>query len=197
MVRVLKVPSEKFRDKIAKSVRGWVTSLKKELGYVPSVEQIKKLLVEGYMNLLGVDLIPSSPTDLERGIWEQQVKPRHISREWLYMPEFRHEEILKGRIVKIAADVKIVEVIHKAGKLIRVTAELSGNKILDILISGDFFMMPESALPKLESNLKGAVLSRDEILKIVYKFFMDYKVQTPGLCPEDFANAIIKLRELA
>ena len=47
MAHVLKVPSEKFRDKMVKSMREWVTSIKKELGYVPSSEQIKKLLVEG------------------------------------------------------------------------------------------------------------------------------------------------------
>ena len=57
---------EKFRDKIVKSMTEWVTSIKKELGYVPSSEQIKKLLVEGYENILDIKLTPSSPNGLEK-----------------------------------------------------------------------------------------------------------------------------------
>ena len=197
MAHVLKVPSEKFRDKMVKSMREWVTSLKKELGYTPPVQQIKKLLVEGYESVLGVRLIPSGINDMEKSIWEQQVKPRHLSHEWLHMPELRHEELATGRAVKVADGVKIVEVAHKAKKLIRVRAELIGEKILDLLISGDFFMMPEDALPKLESRLKGATLNREEVLKRIREFYEKNKVQTPGIVPEDFAEAIMRLRELA
>ena len=35
---VLRVPDEKFRDKMAKSMRDWVTSLKRELGHTPPRE---------------------------------------------------------------------------------------------------------------------------------------------------------------
>lgn len=197
MSQVLKVPSAKFRDKMVKSMREWVTSLKKELGYIPPVGQIKKLLVEGYEKVLGVRLRPSGASDVEKRIWEQQVRPRHLSREWLHMPELRHEELATGRAVKIADGVKIVEVNHKARKLIRVRAELIGEKILDLLISGDFFMMPENALPKLELSLKGATLSRQEVLERIRGFYEKNKVQTPGIAPEDFAEAIMRLRELA
>ena len=41
---------------MAKSMREWVTSLKNELGYIPPVEQIKKLLVEGYEKILKIRL---------------------------------------------------------------------------------------------------------------------------------------------
>ena len=48
IVRVLKVPDEKFRDKMAKSMREWLTSLRQELGHVPPVEHIKELIAEGF-----------------------------------------------------------------------------------------------------------------------------------------------------
>jgi lipoate-protein ligase A len=45
MGNVLKVPSEKFRDKLAKSMREWVTSLNLELGRAPTPDEAKSLLV--------------------------------------------------------------------------------------------------------------------------------------------------------
>ena len=41
MARVLRVPDEKFRDKMAKSMEQWVTTLKRELGESPPPERIK------------------------------------------------------------------------------------------------------------------------------------------------------------
>lgn len=197
MAQVLKVSSEKFRDKIVKSMTEWVTSIKKELGYVPSSEQIKKLLVEGYESILEIKLTPSSPSDLEKRFWEQEVKPCHLSSEWLHMPELKHEELVKGRTVKVAGSVRVAEVDYKATKLIRVTAELADGKILDIMVSGDFFMIPKDALPKLESCLKGSTLNREVLIERLHEFYEKNKVQTPGVVPEDFVEAIMKLNELA
>ncbi len=197
MARVLRVPSEKFRDKMAKSMREWVTSLRAELGHVPPVREVKRLLVEGYETVLGIRLTPSGPTEAEREFWEQEVKPRHLSQEWLSMPEYRHPGLAAGRAVKIADGVKVVEVDHKAAKLIRVRAELHGDRILDILLTGDFFMMPGDALPRLEAGLRGAQLSREEVLRRIREFYEENRVQTPGIAPEDFAEAVMKLREMA
>ena len=102
----------------------------------------------------------------------------------------------KERVVKVAEGVRIVEVDHKAKKLIRVRAELVGDKILEILFSGDFFMVPEGKLSKLESKLKGAALNREEILEKVRGFFGKNKIQTPMITPEDFTDAVMKLKEL-
>jgi len=197
MANVLKVPNEKFRDKMVKSMKDWVTSLKRELGYIPPVEEIKRLIVDGYEQILGIKLVESDATETERKIWEEEIKPKHCSENWLYMPELSHEEIAEGRAVKIADGVKVIEVEHKAKKLIRVRAELIGTRIIDIMISGDFFMIPKEALKDLESNLKGSILDRKELLSKVKNFYSRSSVQTPGINPEDFVDAIMKLSELA
>ncbi|MEM2904558.1 MAG: hypothetical protein QW057_03355 [Candidatus Bathyarchaeia archaeon] len=196
MARVLKVPSEKFRDKMVKSMEEWVTSLRKELGEAPPAEDVKRLLAEGYTQTLGVELEASEPTEAERTIWENEVKPRHLSREWLYMPEQGHEALATGRAVKVAGGVRLVEVEHKARKLIRVRAELVGETINDILLSGDFFMLPERALKRLESRLKHVRLNREEVLTAICEFYEESGVATPGILPEDFAEAVMKIRDL-
>lgn len=195
MVRVLKVPDEKFRDKVAKSMREWLTTLRRELGYTPPVEEVKRLLREGYEKVLGISLKPSEPTEEEWRIFDEEVKPRHLSDEWLYMPEMRRGWIPEGRMVKIADGVRVVHINHKAAKMIRVTAELREDEILDLLITGDFFMIPEDSLPRLEEMLKGARLNQGELLKRVEAFYRETGVQTPGLKPQDFVDALMKLRE--
>jgi len=195
MARVLKIPDEKFRDKMAKSMREWVTSLKGELGYIPSVNEIKKLLVEGYEKILEIKLIPSSPSEDELHIFENEVKPKHMSYEWLHMPELTHRELTIDRAVKIADGVKVIEVVHKARKLIKVTAEVIGNKILDIMITGDFFMVPEDGVSKIESALRGMTLNHEDVVKKIKEVFKKYGIQSPGIPAEDFADAIMKLKE--
>ncbi len=197
MANVLKVPNEKFRDKMSKSMREWVTSLRRELGYVPPTEEIKRLLVEGYECVLGVRLVRSEATKTEREMWEERIRSKHVSKDWLYMSELRHQGFGEGRAVNIAEGVKVVETDHKAKKLIRVRAEIAGNQIRDIMISGDFFMMPEETIGDLESSLKDVVLERDELLKRIQRFYESREVQTPGLTYEDFAEAVLKLRNMA
>jgi len=194
MGRVLKVPSVKFRDKMAKSMMEWVTSIKRESGNAPSVEVVKGLLAEGYEEILGINLVVAKPTINEMTTWEEEVKPRHTSADWLYMPEIRHKHIIQERAIKVAGDVRIVEVEYKAHKLIRVTAELVGEEIKDLMLSGDFFMIPEDGLPKLESALNGTILDRDVILGRVRAVYESCGIQTPGIGPEDFTEAMMNLR---
>lgn len=191
MARVLKVPSEKFRDKMAKSMREWVSSLKREIGHVPPRNEIKRLLVEGYSEI-GIELVRGKLSDEEKEIFEREVRPKHLSKDWLYMPEWRHRELVERRAVKVVAGVEVVEADFKAKKMIRVTAEVAFGKIRDILISGDFFMVPENALPKLEEALTDSPLEKKALLKRVKRFYEETKVQVPGIEPKDFVEAIMR-----
>jgi len=195
MARVLKVPDEKFRDKMAKSMREWVTSLKRELGYVPPVEKVKELIVEGFEKALGIKLEEGSPSPRELEIFEEEIKPRYTSEEWLYMPEERHPWAHPGRVVKIADGVRVVSVAHKARKMIRLTAEIMEDKILDVIIAGDFFAIPEEAMSGLEEELRGCRLVKEELLERIKAFYERSGIQTPGIGPEDFVEAFMKLRE--
>ena len=192
MCRVLKVPDEKFRDKIAKSMREWVSSIKKELGYIPPTEKIKELLKEAYEKTLNVKLTTSRPTEEEWKIFYEEVRPRHESKEWLYMPETKHEWL--SRTVKIADGIRIVKANYKAKKMIKITAELLENKIIDISISGDFFAIPEEAVSKLEKMLTGVKIERKKISEVIKRFYDETKVKVVGASPEDFVEAIMRIR---
>ncbi|GAJ04771.1 unnamed protein product, partial [marine sediment metagenome] len=170
MARVLRVPDEKFRDKMAKSMREWVTTLRRELGEPPTVGEVKAIYSNAFQDILGVDLVKGEPSELEWEIFNEETKPRHTSREWLYMeapPAQRRE----GRAVKIAHDVKMVEADHKAKKLIRIRAEMMGQEIMSVQIRGDLFVIPKEAVATLEEMLAGVKLEEEELMNILDEFY--------------------------
>jgi len=194
MARVLMVPDEKFRDKMVKSMRDWVTTLKRELEMPPSAEKVKEVYQEVFQELLEVELVKGEPSELEWAIYNEETVPRHTSREWLYMDM---EKIPRGqgRAVKIAHDVKVLEVDYKARKLIRLRAEMIGHKIGNIQIRGDMFVIPKEAVSVLERMLCGVELERAELSEIIAKFYEVTGAQTLGMTIEDLVTALMNLRE--
>ena len=192
MARVLRVPDEKFRDKMAKSMEQWVSSFKKELGESPSPERIKEVYVAEFQRLLDIKLEPSEPTEIEWKIFNEETKTRHTSREWLYMEAPKQKS---GRAVKIAHEVKVIEADHKAGKLIRVRAEVKGDTILDAQITGDFFVIPKEAIQELETRLTGLKLDDDVLLDAVQGYYNECHPESPGVTSRDIVDAFMKLRQ--
>ena len=195
MAGVLRVPDEKFRDKMAKSMRDWVTSLSREAGHVPAVQEIKALIAEGFRERLGLMFQSADPTEEEEDIWRNEVLPRHRSEEWLTGTTlFRREGT--ERSVKIQGDVHIARVDLKKAKLIRVQAVLDNNVIQDVSISGDFFVIPESCISQLQDTLKGCHVAETDIEDRVTGFFKDRDVEMPDMTPLDFVEALLRLRDV-
>lgn len=192
MASVLRVPDEKFRDKMARSMRDWVTSIRRELGYIPPAEEVKRVYSIAFQDTLGVRLLRSEPTDMEWKIFEEEVKPRHISKEWLYMESPKADG---GRAVKIAGDVRVLEIDYKAKKLIRIRAEIKGNRILSIDIRGDFFAAPKETVEGLEEMLIGLELEARTVSNAIERFYRESGAQILGLDPIDLSNALLKLKE--
>ena len=191
MARVLRVPDEKFRDKMVKSMEQWVTSLKRELGESPPPGRVKEVYIEEFQKLLEVKLARGEPSEEERRVFREETLPRHRSREWLYMDTPRGKP---GRSVKIAHDVKVVEADHKAGKLIRLRAEVKGTEILDLRITGDLFVVPKEAVAELEAALIGTMLEEDDLMRVITRFYDEKGPESPGIGPRDYVDAFMKLK---
>src|SRR5574338_1130092 len=126
MSQVLKVPSEKMRDKIFESLEAYITTMTEQLGYTPDRAQAKDLYVQKISEALGVEIYEGDWTAEEEAM-AADLDARFVSEEWLYQ---------KGRLrqpgVKIHEDVHIVEAAFKAqGGLIRVIARLHQGRIDD------------------------------------------------------------------
>ncbi len=187
MVRVLKVPSEKFRDKVYHSLQEYLTTIKRELGdKVPFKKEARQLLREKFAETLGVEIERGELTAREEEVIAR-LDRRFLSEEWIYQ-----KKGLPKEGVKIATDVRVLEGVHKApGGLIRATVLLHQGRIDDLTISGDFFFYPAEKLAALEQALKGQEGDVETLTARIEGFYQAHAIQSPGVTAQDVARAIV------
>lgn len=187
MARVLKVPSEKMRDKIVQSLNEYMTTITKQLGETPDYEEVKREYMRHVAETLGRPLELDDPTPHELAITEE-IEERFASHEWLY----QRGGLRQTGAVKIHADVYVAESAYKSpGGLIRTTIQIHGNRIDDITLSGDFTMLPSLALGALEGALRGVELDEEKLHPVVANFYRQLQVQSPGVSVDDWVKAIL------
>jgi lipoate-protein ligase A len=184
MARVLKVPDEKFRDKIYKTLRENLSTIRRELGFAPTREELWDLLTEKFVEVLG-PLEEETTVDEEWRARTDELAVQFLTDEWLYQKRRPRTD----REVKIRAGVQVKQRIHKApGGLIRVTTEVQDGVIAAVSISGDFFFFPEGKLADLEATLVGE--SEADAEAVVARFYKEHSIESPGVTPADFARAL-------
>jgi lipoate-protein ligase A len=194
MVNVLKVPSEKFRDKMIKSLQKYMTSLTNELSDPPERSEIVDHLIEEYESLLDCTLTPGELSALEKDYLTPILSRLH-SEEWLHKSSRRRERLLslvEAKCTKVAGGVMVCEASHKAQKLIRITLESVNGRITDILISGDFFYEPAESLGELEEELKGMKIRKKLLTEKIETFLQTHDIQIAGITAKDLVEAIIR-----
>ena len=184
MSRVLKVPDEKFRDKVYKSMRENLSTIKRELGSIPPRESLTASLASNFERVLGP--LPRAGLDDELREEVSRLKAEFSSQEWLH----RIGKQMEGRTVKIAAGVEIRHLVHKApGGLIRGDVELADGVISSVVLSGDFFFFPAEKLGDLERQLVGK--EAEEVEETIADFYAEQSIESPGVEPSDFARVVV------
>jgi len=188
MSKILKVPEEKFRDKIYKSMEMNLTTMKRELGKMPDRKEVVQSLIHHYETLLG----KLKPVTLTRDTIEKMIE----LERW-----FTSNEFLFKKTPRIPTGVKIregVEVLYSAykaqGGLIRTAQEVKNNRITDIGISGDFQFYPKAELTDLEKNLVQIKRKENTIISKIEDFYNKKKIESPGVEPEDVSEAILEAK---
>jgi lipoate-protein ligase A len=186
MVKVLKVPSEKFRDKLYDTIREYLTTIHRELGDdAPQREEAVRILVDSFAETLGDEIVASEPRPDELEAIEAQ-EARLSGPEWLHLEGLP----AAGAGVKVAEGVHVVEGVHKApGGLVRATVAVRDDRIDGLVLSGDFFMEPAEALWDLQQALVGVPFEEDALHRVT-KGVLE-TVDTPGLDATDIVAAIL------
>ena len=185
MVRVLRVPDEKFRDKVYKTLRDNLSTIRRELGTAPPREELWDLLAEKFAEVLGPMEVVTEVDDEWRKEVDRLAK-RMLSDEWL----FRRGRPQEGRAVTIRSGVQVIQQAYKApGGLIRAIAEVYEGTIASVSLSGDFFFYPAEKLADLETALVGVPL--EEVESTIARFYADHKVESPGVTAADFAHVLV------
>jgi lipoate-protein ligase A len=184
MAQVLKVPDEKFRDKIHKSMKEHVTNIYRETGKRPSRAEVRKVLVEKFTPLLG---------RLEKATYTPALQARNeeITASMTTDSFLFKRTVRKPGQVRIRSGVEFIMGMHKAlGGLIRTASEIRENLIEDVTISGDFTLLPLDGLPKIEDGIKGAERTKGEIGNRIERVISEEGLELPGVSVEDMLLAL-------
>ncbi|MEF8879830.1 MAG: biotin/lipoate A/B protein ligase family protein [Candidatus Thermoplasmatota archaeon] len=188
MSKIIKVPDEKFRDKIYKSMEENLTTMKREIGHMPERKEVVTSLVNNFENLLG----RMKPITLDQTTVNKMIE----LEKWFTSDKFLFKKtprIPKG--VKIREGVDILYSTYKAqGGVIRTAQEVKENMIENIGISGDFQFYPKSELSGLEKDLQKTKRKESKIIDKVEDFYDKKKIESPGVEPEDVTEAIIEAK---
>lgn len=190
MTKILKVPSEKFRDKLTKSLQERLTTINQELINPPKVDYVKKILKQNYASTLGIELIDKG-LSVEEKKMVKSLENKYKQSEWLHLIKNKHQNLIEKRHLKISGRSFIGETVQKTkGGLLRVLVETLDDKIVDIMVTGDFSFVPSEHLKTLETKLIGEKLNRDMLVNEIRRFYKNYDVESPGMSEEDLSQAI-------
>ena len=182
MLRALKIPIEKLKDKELESVRDRVTCLAWELERTPSIDEIKTTLVRGFEEGFGITLVPGGLTPEEEQLLARRID-HYRSDSWVHKVKLPEEE------------QDTISSLHKApGGLIRISMVINQRfrRIRSVLITGDFFVYPQRSIFDLEAALKEAQATEETVDRIVTTFFQEHDISIPGV---GLSNVLLALHK--
>jgi len=188
MARVLKVPDEKFRDKVHKTLKENLSTIRHELHKDEAKKwnrsRLNALMAEAFQGLLG----PMKSVQMD-GLLRDKIdalRPRMLSEEWLH----RKGRRMEVRDVKIRAGVNVIHKMHKAqGGLIKAVFQVNEGRFENVRLSGDFFCFPEEAISWLESRVENRAV--DELCDLLAAFYAEEDVETPGIRIDDWMQVLM------
>ena len=178
MTRILKVPDEKFRDKVHKTLTENLSTIRRELGEDRAAqwteERLNALMIEEFGKLVG-PFQPKTPDDALRAKMDE-LGSVMLADAWL----IQRRRPGAARNVKIRSGVHVVQKVHKCrGGLIRADFEVSDGRLSGVSISGDFFCYPAEKIQHLEAELEGRIVH--EVREAIEAFYAANELETPGV----------------
>jgi lipoate---protein ligase len=183
MSKVLRVPDEKFRDKIHKTLKENLTTIRGELGEKEANRwdegTLNGLMAEEFQKILG----PMTPCQKDSVLQAKmdELGAHLMSEEWL----FQRGKQIPGREVKIRAGLNVIQKAHKApGGLIRADYEMKERRIKGVSVSGDFFCFPRTGIRRLERRLEDQ--PAEQIESVLNAVYSEDQIETPGITVQDW-----------
>ena len=175
--------AEKFKDKKTKTVGARFTCLEEEAGRKIHEADLLDLTAGIVAQVFGsrVTLSPGAMTDRERAYAAE------IHEQCFYAnsERMRFREIPEG--------LRKAEGLHKApAGLIRFTLLLEGNRIRDLIITGDFHPTPYRVLKDMEAALRGKDIDIHNIQNELARVYYRHDVEIAGTEFNDFMAAFNK-----
>ncbi|MEK6679115.1 MAG: DUF116 domain-containing protein [Nitrospirota bacterium] len=178
MLKALRIPTEKLTAKGLSSAKERVTSVKAELGYLPSLDKIKDALIAGFAEAFSIKLEKGGLTGEELSLYNEKIE-YFKSKKWIYSVQEPSDKMQM-----------VYSVYKKDGGLIRVNLKVDVQRQImkQALITGDFFINPPRFILDLEAALKDA--SVESVITITENLFDKMKPEMLQLSKYDFIDSI-------
>ncbi len=189
MSKILKVPDEKFRDKIASTLEERMGSFRYFLNKIPSREEIITEYTANFERSLNIKLIDGEL--LQEEIDKiKEIEDLYDTDDWLYYVEKTGREKYQQ---KIKSGTYFTSIIKKLpGGLINLFLHFDDEKLRDVIISGDFSLNPPLVLHEIEKGLRGTQINYDAIRIKLGSLFDEKNVEMPGIQREELARLIVE-----
>lgn len=185
MAQVLRVPSEKFRDKVRQTLDDYMTTMRRELGEPPARAEVVAAYLAACTEVLGRTIVPGELRSDELALAEV-FDARFATAAWL-----EEGGGLRRPGVKIHEGVRVGEGAFKApGGLIRCIATVRDDRLDDVAFSGDFTALPASVPADLDAALVGCELDESALLARVTEYYERVTPEIPGVAPSDWVAAV-------
>lgn len=186
MSKILRVPDEKFRDKVAKSLDERMGSFQTLTGSMPQKEDVINKYLENFQSSLNIEFEPVPiPQVLSDKILELNALYR--TDDWKYELTNKTNSL---RAVKIKGSVFVAESMVKApGGLIKGVFVFDNNQLTDATLTGDVSVDPMDGLIQLENRLKGLQVEKQGLDQKIAGLLTD--LDMPGVSPTDLSTLIL------
>lgn len=194
MARVLRFSDEPVRREVLKSMKEHVTSLRHETGMLPEVGKVRDALLGGFRDKLRLELQPGSlREDEEREIAD--LDALFSSDEWLHEISWGES---RARRLAINCAVRFVEAEHRASDgLLRMVVRIVEGRIDELLLAGDFSLLPAGVADELRRSLIGAEVAAGDLQARIERSCRKYSPNISGVNGEDFSALAGKLAQAA
>lgn len=185
MLAVLNVPQAKLAKRGLADTGARVTSLKAELGRMPTHEEVKQALLAGLSEVLDIEAVPEELSAIEQ-------KRADVA----YADEIGTEEFV-AEICNPAREAGVLVGRNAAGNLIA-NLRVDGNqdaRVREVLFVGDLLVTPPRAVLDLEAHLRGTQLA--DVEARTAEFFATADVSMLGVTPTDFSDAVLDALKVA
>ncbi|MEA4901594.1 lipoyl protein ligase domain-containing protein [Desulfitobacterium sp.] len=182
MLRALRIPIEKLKNKEIQSVKERVTCLNWVLGFTPSADAIKAALVQGFSEVFGFSFRTGTLNTAEQELFGELL-PKFKSPEWIFGVRNKQDRRRELR-----------SLLKAEGGIIRTSlvVDIISRRIKSALITGDFFAYPGRVILDLEARLKDLPAYPKIIRETIEECFTAANARIPGLTADHFAQAIIE-----
>ena len=187
MAKCLKVPSEKFRDKLRQTLDDYMTTMVKQLGILPDRSDLIARFLRHCADVLGLEPVFDQPTEAELAAIAR-AEAELADPDWT---DVQHRKLV-AMGVKISASTHLTEAAFKApGGLIRASLLDRDGVVADLVLSGDFTCLPPGGVDDLAAALRGTTLEAATLARAAESVIAGLNIELPGITAGDIAAAIM------